>query len=46
MVRLREWDLCCGRPVEGRRWRLTGTGPLAVVGLWTFVDAGESEITG
>ena len=19
MVRLREWDLCCGRPVEGRR---------------------------
>ena len=30
----------------GPAWRLTGTGPLAVVGLWTFVDAGEAESTG
>ena len=31
---------------DGRRWRLTGTGPLAVAGLWTFLDAGSSEVTG
>ena len=49
-TRLREWIVWCGRPVDGRIWRLTGLESTsywwACGCLWTGVSRGSQGRTG